>query len=194
MRTIAVLVTLLLAFATPCFAQETAVQLKTVVRPTIELTKEIYIASWNITNLRQNASDNTNFMLGLGRKGKNWWFEAMLQRQYSLSSNQWFLDFRYQAVLPGGYKLFVEAAPFLERKALFHFIRLDRKVGRVYLGAESENIFRENNDSLGIGPMVTFPAVNLKAVKINPTLAYQFRFRREPGFVRFYLAIPMPFN
>jgi hypothetical protein len=176
----------------PCFAQDIPrLQGKVVFRVPVPQGPGWYLAGWNITNFRQNAPDNTNFMLGGGRKLENGWIEFMAQKQYSVHSNPWFFDFRLQRKLAERFSTFVEIAPFLETKALYEFWRLEYRVHpRFTIMAESENIHRQGRDSLGIGPGINFtPMRGVWKLRFAPAVSWQIR-REDPDFIRFYFAFP----
>jgi hypothetical protein len=170
-------------------------QAKTVLRPTVNLDNGWYVASWSITNFRQDDSDNTNVMLGIGRRQDKpqpkWWFEVMAMKQYAMRSNQWLVDTRAQVMVRPKVRLFIETAPYLERKAVFHYWALERRTGRWNWGAESENVFRSGRDSVGIGPRAGLAIAKIGKSELNASIAYQFR-PNEPDFVRLYLALPVP--
>jgi hypothetical protein len=182
-----------LVFALPCFAQDpTRIQGKVVARAPIPTEPGWYPAAWSITNIRQEAPDNTNLMIGIGRKMTNGWVEVMAQRQYSLHASQWFVDFRLQRQLPLKLGMFVEVAPFLETKALFTFVRIDKPlIGRFNLVMESENIHREGIDSWGVGPGFSLkPMQVLGRLRFAPVVVWQIR-PNDPDFIRFYFGFPL---
>jgi hypothetical protein len=147
------------------------------------------LTGWSITNFRQDASDNTNIMVGVGHKRASWWLEFMAQRQYSMRTSQWFVDTRFQASPWKGSRLFLEHSPFLERKALYQFVLFEQRAKAVGLGFESENVYAGGRDSLGIGPRISFKPIPLGKQPLNVSMAYQLR-RGEPDVVRFYFALP----
>jgi hypothetical protein len=182
-----------LVFTSPLFAQ-TNLQLKTVVHPTVQINDSWFVAGWNVTNIRQNATDNTNFMLGLGRKQKSWWIEFMAQRQDDTKrGHHWFVDFRTSFALSNKVNLYAEAAPFLDTKAVYNFLRLDVSVlPWLKIGAESENTFK-NASTLGFGPCVGLGPLKLGPFKPSLVIAWQVR-HNDPNFVRAYVVLPLVFR
>src|SRR3989338_214884 len=117
-------VALMLGLNSAVFGQ--SAQAKVVLHPTFELgSSALYLASWSITNIREDLPDNTNAMLGLGwRDSTKWserWSEAMLQYQYQRSEggkHSLFLDLR-AGVKTKRCNAFLELAPFLTDRGLF---------------------------------------------------------------------------
>lgn len=181
-------------------AQDTKFQIKTVVHSTVPVQPGWFGAGWSITNFRQEAPDNTNIMVGIGRKFQSGWVEVMLQRQYALHTNQWFIDTRFFRRLDKHTTLFVEAAPFLERRAVFCFVRVERRIGPINLIVESENTVQSGVDSVGVGPGISLPARKiLGKLKFSPGIVWQWRPRdththkqgdQDPNFLRLYLSFP----
>ena len=186
---------LVLACASPLFAQDTNLQFKTVVHPTAAINNSWFVTGWNITNFRQNATDNTNFMLGIGHKQKNWWLEVMVQRQDDTKRvHHWLVDVRSSFAVTKKVNLYVEAAPFLDMKAVYNFVRLDVAVlPWLKLGVESENVFKETRSMLGFGPCVGLGPIKLGSLKPSLVVAWQLR-HNDPNFVRTYVILPLPFK
>ena len=183
---------LVLFVATPSLSQNPMrLQGKVVLRAPLPEEPGWYLAGWNITNVRDEATDNINIIVGVGREMKNGRAEFMLQRQYSIHSSQWFLDFRFQRQFNRHVSLFVEVAPFLETAALYHFVRVEVPITkRLNVMVESENIHRNGKDSLGLGPGLSMRPMKLKwKLRLAPAIAWQLRLH-DPDFIRFYLAFP----
>jgi hypothetical protein len=187
-----ILAVLVVLMACPCFAQDLPkVQGKVVVHATVPSEPGWFLTGWSITNIRQDATDNTNVMFGVGKKLENGWIEIMAQRQYSVRSNQWFADFRLSRKLADKVSLFVEIAPFLETKALYDFFRLEYRLGRINILAESENIHRPGRDLIGIGPGLSLAPIKLVGkIRFAPVVVWQMR-PNDPSWVRFYFAFPL---
>ncbi len=186
-----ILVALVVLFPSLTAAQDMRPQVKFVTHATVPANPDWYPTGWVIANLRNQAPDNINFMMGVGRKFKTGWVEGMLQRQYAFHTEQWFLDFRYSRRLNSQTSMFVEVAPFLGKAAVFNFVRVERRTGPINLLVESENILRRGQpDLLGIGPGVSLPARKLIGrMKFAPAISWQIR-NHDPHFVRFYIAFP----
>jgi len=188
----ALAIAFMLSFSLPALAQDpTRLQGKVVLRAPLPEEPGWYLAAWNITNVRDEATDNINIVVGVGREMKNGRVEFMLQRQYSVRSSQWFFDFRFQRQFNRHVSLFVEVAPFLETAALYHFVRVEVPVTkRLNFMIESENIHRSGKDSLGLGPGLSIRPMKLKwKLRFAPAISWQLR-PNDPNFVRFYLAFP----
>jgi hypothetical protein len=123
---------------------------------------------------------------GVGIRGKSWWLENMLQRQFSPSGNSWILDERFQKQFGKRYSLFAEASPFLTKKAFYDFVSAEYSFVKLGLGAETENVHKSGKDSLGAGPRLSYALLSAKQVKIVSAASYQFR-RDEPKVLRFYV-------
>jgi hypothetical protein len=187
------MVVLAVLLATPCLAQDTTnLQGKTVFHAPVPAEPGWYPTGWSITNFRENATDNTNIMVGVGRKLEKGWIEIMAMRQYSIRSNQWFVDFRFNHQLPEKFGVFIEISPFLETKALYTFGRLDRPVfWRLNAVLESENVHREGKDSWGVGPGISIrPMKLIGRMRFAPVMVWQIR-PNDPDFVRFYFGFPL---
>lgn len=182
---------IVLCCSIPCFAQDVPkIQGKLVTHATVPTTPRWYPTGWSITNIRQEATDNINFMGGVGRKLENGWVELMLQKQYSVHSNQWFLDLRLMRQLNSRMSLFLEVSPFLGRQALYNFVRVDYRLGPINLVSESENIHVAGKDSIGLGPGIGMPARKLVwRIKFAPVVVWQMR-PNDADFLRFYFGFP----
>ena len=87
------------------------------------LTKDInenwFITGWSVSNVRERALNNTNLFLGAGYRGKTWWLETMVQKQWhegvtkDPKGNDWMLDFRFQKLWNNRFTLNAESSPFL---------------------------------------------------------------------------------
>ncbi len=188
-----IMVVLALLVAVPSSAQDiTNLQGKTVFHAPVPTTPSWYPTGWSITNFRENAPDNTNIMVGVGRKLEKGWVEVMAMRQYSMKSNQWFIDFRFNHQLPEKFGVFVEISPFLGQTALYTFFRLDHPVfWRLNAVLESENVHRDDKDSWGMGPGVSMRPVRLIGrMQFAPVVVWQRR-PNDPDFVRFYFGFPL---
>ncbi len=180
-----------LLVALPCFGQERPlIQVKPVTHAPVPTTPSWYPTGWSITNIRENATDNTNLFAGIGRKLENGWMEFMVVRQYSVTSSQWFGDFRMMRRLTPRMNMQVELMSFLESPALYHFARVDYRMGPLNLMAETENIQRTGKDYLSGGLGIGLPARKLVGpVKFAPAAVFYLR-ADDRDFVRFYLAFP----
>ena len=118
----------------------------------------------------------------------------MIQRQWSESANGWrralLWDNRFQYSIDDIVSLYIEAAPFLDRKnrgAVYDMVVFERMLWRkLILRVETENVHKAGRDSLGVGPGVGWAFGSLGPVKVGGALVYQFR-RSESDALRFYL-------
>ena len=160
--------------------------------------KGFFAAGWVIGNGRYYGTNNVNLLAGIGYRQEtafeNWWFESMIQRQWSESANGrrqallW--DNRFQYSIDDIVSLYIEAAPFLDHKnrgAVYDMVVFERMLWRrLNLRLETENVHKSGMDSLGVGPGVGWSCGSLGPVKVNGALVYQFR-RQESDALRFYL-------
>ncbi len=171
----------------PCFGQ--TAQAKVVLHPTFELgSSALYLASWSITNIREDLPDNTNAMLGLGWRDATKWGEAMLQYQYQWSEGGkylLFLDLR-AGVKNKRCNAFLELAPFLTDRGLFSFASGECAVftPRFKFGAETENVLLrpDKPNSWSFGPRFSFVLVTNKRFTTAASLAYQLHWNTRDGW------------
>ncbi len=161
-------------------------QLKPVFHSTIDISEHVFVSGWMITNIRTDTSNNINLFGGLGYKQKNWWTEAMIQRQWNSTGNQWLLDFRFQKQIGKSFVLFTEVSPFLTKKSVYDLAIIDYTANKyINFGIETENIHRVGPDYLGIGPRIGYKIPTKNKLKSTITLTYQFRYNQNP-LIRLY--------
>ena len=179
-------------WASPCFAQDP--QARIILRPMVDISDQWYLASWVIGNVRTETPNNINVFGGAGFRGQRWWFESMIQRQWSDIGRNWMLDFRYQKQFAQHGTLYLEAAPFLTRLALYHFVIYEHPALFGFnLGVETENVSKSGLDSLGAGPRVSRGLVSIGGFNTSVATSYQIR-RREPDAMRIYLVLSRRFG
>ncbi len=171
---------------------QTTIQAKPVFHSSIPTEPKLYPAWWSITNIREDASDNTNIMFGIGRKTGKGWLEVMGMRQYSTQKHQWFVDIRWQRSWPNKFSTLVEVSPFVGRKALYTFARLEHPIyNRINVVVETENVHQVGTDSISFGPGIGLrPMPLFKRVRFAPVAAWHFKPKEGSNFVRFYMAFP----
>lgn len=177
-----------------CFVRgEDDKQNRTIIKTTIDLNKNVYIVNWLIGNTRLNTPNNLNLFSGIGYKQKTWWSEAMIQRQWSNIGNNLLLDFRFQKQFKNKSTLYIEKSPFLNKQALYHFFIFEKPlVYKFNIGAETENVFKRGQDSIGFGPRISRPLAIIGNTKISMTFSYRFRLYKEPNELRLYLVFNIP--
>lgn len=198
MRTIRLWAILFISFGSihpAVFAQDQLdKQVRLVFHPTVDLgqDKHWFIATWSITNVKSQSPNNSNLLAGIGYRGNKWWLEGMLQSHWGIE-HKWWLDFRFSAELSERANLYVEAAPLLGEKVLYTFITFDHRViKKLNFGFETENVNQAGQDSLSMGPRLSYPIVTKGKFKVVAALAYQFH-RLEPNVLRGYVVVPLRF-
>lgn len=181
---------LALAVTASCLeAQEvTDWQNRTILHEQADLSQNWFLAGWTIGNAQVYGTDNINLFGGVGYRSdsKKWWLESMVQRQWSAKGKKLLLDNRFQWQA-GRTSLYVEVAPFLDRRATYDMVILEERVWRkLNVGAETENVHKSKKDSLGAGPRVSLPLGTFGKFKVAAAAAYQFR-RSEQNAFRAYL-------
>lgn len=151
-------------------------QNRNVVHVQADISQKWFVAGWSITNLRTGTPNNTNLFGGLGYRGKAWWLEGMVQRQWSSKGNQVMLDFRFDKQA-GRYHFYAEGSPFLTKKAFYEFVIVERRTWKGFaLGAETENVHQDNRDTVQVGPRASrklgrfagFDVSMAAAVRLSP--------------------------
>ena len=161
--------------------------IRPIVHPTIQLDDHWFVASWLIGNARhQGPAGNFNAFAGLGYRFGQDWVEVMGWRQWA-SANHWLIDVRSSVQFNSRTSMYNEFSPYLDQKAMYMMSTVDvSMVGRLSVGAETENTFKSPTSSLGAGPRVSWLLANFNKTKVVSTVAYQFR-RDEPNVLRLYL-------
>ncbi|MEK7151543.1 MAG: hypothetical protein AAB784_02435 [Patescibacteria group bacterium] len=150
-----------------------------------DLNKKLFVAGWVIGNGQYYGTSNINILGGLGYRGKDWWLESMIQRQWSEKDRKLLWDSRFQQKFRKS-SLYVEVAPFLDRRAVYDMVVFEKLAWRnLNFRLETENIHKSGRDSLGVGPGVGWSFGSLGSVKVNGAVIYQFR-RQETDVLRFY--------
>jgi len=186
-RKLAVIAFLFIVLHASVLAQDK--QARVIIHPTLDLSQNWYLTSWVIGNARAQTPRNGNFFLGIGFRNKDCscWLDSMVQRQYSESGRSWLLDFRFLKRYRNGTVLYVEPAPFLDKKAFYNFVYFETPLWRKFkVGAETENIHRSGSDSIGVGPRVSYTLGSWKGFRVDVAASFQFR-RAEPNVTRLYL-------
>ncbi|MBI4087481.1 MAG: hypothetical protein HY434_01480 [Candidatus Liptonbacteria bacterium] len=163
-------------------------QNRTILHEQADVAQNWFLAGWVIGNAQVYGTDNINLFGGIGYRSDNkkWWLESMVQRQWSAKGEKILLDNRFQ-YQSGRTSLYVEAAPFLDRRAMYDMVIVEEGVWRkVNIGAETENVHKGGLDSLGAGPRVSLPLGILGKFKVATAAAYQFR-RSEQNAFRVYV-------
>ncbi len=175
-------------FVSDLWAQETTdYQNRIIFHEQADLSKSLFLAGWVVDNGQVYGTSNINLFGGMGFRGKTWWFESMVQRQWSAKDKKLLLDSRFQAQLAKGSSLYVEVAPFLDRKAVYDMVIFEQNLWRkLNLGAETENVHKSGKDSIGLGPRVSVALPAFGKFKLALALTYQLR-RQETNSLRFYI-------
>ncbi|MDP4001402.1 MAG: hypothetical protein Q8P83_04145 [bacterium] len=169
-------------------------QIRLIIHPTVPLQNQDqeqywFATSWLIGNAKSGAPENLNLFLGIRYKHPSWWLESMVQHQWSPSPghNSWHLDFRLFKQFSERIGLYAETAPALGKKILYDFIFLEaRAIGPLAFGVETENVHKPGPDSLGAGPLLSYPLATFGNHKLVSVLSYQFR-RGESNVARLYM-------
>ncbi len=181
---------LLLLFSGLLYGQDK--QNRIIAKFTFDLNKNWYAVQWVIGNARLENANNINSFTGVGYKRNSWWAETMIQRQWSSVGNQVLLDFRFQNQFGKHGSLYVEAAPFLNRKAFYNFAIYEHPIGYKFnAGLETENVLKPGRDSLGFGARVSRPIWTIGKAKVSAALSYRVR-PQEPDELRLYLIFNAP--
>lgn len=117
-----------------------------------DISKNWFVPVWSITNLRSQTPNNTNLFGGVGYRGKDWWVEGMVQRQFSpATGGQWMLDFRYDRKT-GPWHFYVEVSPFITKPAFYEFVFVERRVWkRLGFRLKTENTNRLSGQKITAG-------------------------------------------
>src|SRR3989344_4041226 len=141
-------------------------QNRSVVQVQIDVSQRAFLAVKSISNLRSETPNNTNIFAGVGVRGKSWWLEGMVQHQWRAGSNQWMLDFRFDKQA-GRWHWYVEASPFLTRKAFYEFVIVERRTWKgVSVGGEAENNQQIGRDDIGVGPRESRKLVHCAGIDV----------------------------
>ena len=186
------LVVLTLTIVATTKAQD--LQNRTIFHSTVDIKENWFLTGWAIGEARLESPNNFYLLGGVGYRKSKWWLEGMVCRQWSGAGNQLLLDFRFQEKIGNRTTLYVEAAPFLNKHALYDFTILEyRTWHNINVGAETENIHKPGLDSLGAGPRISYPIGSIGKVKVTVALSYQVR-RQERDAFRFYIILNRRFR
>lgn len=176
---------LFIFFVLPTFAQDN--NLRVLFHPTFTLTKHWFVPVWAIGNAKTQSPNNANLISGIGYRHETWWAEGMVQRQWSPTGNQWFLNFRFYKNHKR-FALYAEPAVYLTKPAFQEASFVEYRVWRkLALGGETENVHRPNaRDTLGVGPRLSYALPQWKNVRPVVAVTYQVR-KQERNVLRLYL-------
>lgn len=179
--------TLIVFYFCPVSAQETTdFQNRTILHAQKDMSKSWFLAGWAIGNGQYYGTSNINLFGGIGYRNNNWWLESMIQRQWSETGRKLLWDNRFQWQ-NNKESLYLEAAPFLDRKAFYNMAIFERRAWRRFnIGAETENVHKPGKDSLGAGPRISMPLGSVGKLKVGAAIAYQLR-HNERNALRLYL-------
>lgn len=162
-------------------------QNRIILHEQADVNNNLFLAGWVINNGQVYGTSNINLFGGVGYRGKKWWFESMIQRQWSAKDRKLLWDNRFQSQLGKKSSLYVEVAPFLDRDAVYDMVIFEQNVWhKLNIGAETENVHKPGKDSFGTGPRVSVPLAEFGKYKLAVALAYQLR-RQETNALRFYV-------
>jgi hypothetical protein len=149
-------------------------QNRTAAHITTDITERWFVAVWSITNLRTQTPNNTNLFVGIGYRGKAWWLEGMVQKQWNANAGLWSVDARFRKQLTSRFSLYVEPSVLLPRPAFYEFVILDALVWeKLTVGAETENVHRQSKQSIAMGPRVSYALGERWGFSLSTTLAYR---------------------
>lgn len=185
----------IILFIFPALILAQDLQTRLVFHPTVDLYGNWFAAGWGIGNFRTQTPNNVNLFGGIGYRGKNWWLEGMVQRQWSKPGDNLLLDFRFQKQFINRVSLYAEGAPFLNRRAFYEFVIVETPVwGKLRVGGETENVHRAGAKySLAVGPRASYPLGNIGGFNVVASVAYRAQ-HPEPSALRFYLSFNRRFG
>jgi len=124
----------------------------------VDLNSRWYAVVWPITNIRAQTPSNFNLFAGAGRRGKNWYVETMVQKQWNSKGGLWGLDFRYRRQAANRLSVYLEPAIYPRERVFYEFAIVEYRVWRkLNLGGETENKHQPGQDVLAAGPRVSYP-------------------------------------
>jgi len=152
-------------------------QNRSIAHLQVDVSKHWFVPAWSITNLRVKAPNNTNVFVGVGFRGKSWWVEQMVQKQWNGDGGLTALDTR--VVKRWGQKQktvsYFEAGPFLSQKGFFWSSYTDTVVWRkLGLGVGTENVHKPGPDMVAIGPRVALSLGRFAGFDISTTGEFRF--------------------
>lgn len=185
-------------FALPsfCLAQATDPATRIVLHTTADLNPNWFVTNWTIGNVKAETPNNINLFPGAGyRFSDQTWFEAMIQRQWGESGNQWMLDFRWQTASSSDrWLVYAEYSPFLTKNGQYVFVFANVRIWKqLAVGLETENVYRTGPNILDFGPRVVLPVISFGEYKLILTAAYQIH-HCEADIPRLYVALNRRFK
>lgn len=175
--------------------EQTDPQVRFVLHFTKDVRKNWFGAGWIIGNVRERASNNLNVIAGIGYRRSKWWLETMAQRQWGEGGEAWLLDWRSVIQPHNRLVIYLEGAPFLDRRAFYNMATVDYRVwNKLGLGVETENVHKLGKDSLAFGPRVSLSLARIAGGQTTAVLAYRFRSYSELNELRFYLILNRRFK
>ena len=172
-------------------------QNRSILHIQYDATPNTFAAGWVIANPRLYGNNNINALFGIGFRGEKWWFETMIQKQWSQRGDKVLADNRFNYDFGGKASLYLEVAPFLNEEetcSVYDMIVFEKRIWRkLNLGVETENVHKKEKDSLGLGPRVSIPLGSAGNFKTSLALAYQLR-SGETDALRFYLVFNRQFQ
>lgn len=128
------------------------VQNRSVMHVMADINDRWFIPVWSITNLKAQSPNNTNIFAGIGYRGKSWWLEGLVQKQWSQSGGLWSLDGRFRRQV-GRVSLYVEPSVILSPKTAFYeFVIVEERLWKgLVLRQETENVHRPGRDTVAVG-------------------------------------------
>ncbi len=141
-----------------CCLQAQDLQNRSTLHLTADINDRWYVVVWPIANIRARSPSNFNLFAGAGRRGKNWYLEAMLQKQWNGKGGLWTLDFRYRRQATSRLSVYAEPDIFLSRRAFYEFVIVEyRTWWKLNMGGETENAHQPGKDVLAVGPRISRP-------------------------------------
>lgn len=149
-------------------------QNRSVLQVMIDFNDHWFIPVKSISNFRAQNPNNTNIFTGIGYRGKTWWLEGLVQKQWSASGGLWSMDARFRRQF-GRVSLYVEPSIILMPKiAFYEFVIIEEKLWKgLSLRQETENAHRPGKDVIAAGGGLSYGFGRWRGCDVATALVYR---------------------
>lgn len=132
-------------------------QNRTVMHVMADVSDHWFVPVWSISDFKSVSPNSTNLFTGLGYRGKTWWLEGLVQKQWNSSGGFWSADLRFRKQL-GRVSLYLEPRSIIRPKSAFYecVIVEERLWKGLSLRQETESVHRAGKDSIAAGGGLTY--------------------------------------
>ncbi len=149
-------------------------QSRSAVHVMADINDRWFVPVWSISNFRTQSPNNTNIFAGVGYRGKGWWAEGLVQKQWNRSGGMWSADARFRRQF-GRVSVYIEPSVILKPKTAFYeFVIVEERAWKgLSLRQETENTHRTGKDTIAAGGGIGYSFPRWHGCDITAAVVYR---------------------